>query len=74
MSAYRSLRRVCLFMHALLAIGAAPAFAQTDTNAVGNAVDAFGERVGIEQIGLYSESQVRGFSLSTTGSYRIDGA
>lgn len=38
------------------------------------AEDAFGERIGIEQIGLYSEHQSRGFSLANTGAYRIDGA
>jgi len=51
---------------------AAPAVAQD--NAVRSAVDAFGERTGIEQVGLYSESQVRGFSLTDSGAYRIEGA
>ena len=37
-------------------------------------VDAFGEKVGSEQIGLYNEQQVRGFSLQESGNYRIDGA
>jgi iron complex outermembrane recepter protein len=36
--------------------------------------DAFGRRVGVEQIGLYSESNVRGFSLQDAGNYRIDGS
>ena len=47
-----------------------PAFAQD--SAVANAGDAFGERVGMEQVGLYDEGQVRGFSLEGTGAYRID--
>jgi iron complex outermembrane receptor protein len=38
------------------------------------AEDAFGERVGIDQIGLYGESQARGFDLQSSGAYRIDGA
>lgn len=51
---------------------AAPAAAQD--NAVTSAADAFGERAGIEQSGLYSESQVRGFDLNDSGAYRIDDA
>lgn len=51
---------------------AAPAAAQD--NAVSGAADAFGERVGIEQSGLYNESQVRGFDLNDSGAYRIDEA
>lgn len=38
------------------------------------AADAFGERVGTEQSGLYNESQVRGFDLNDSGAYRIDDA
>lgn len=51
---------------------ATPAIAQD--NALTSAIDAFGERVGIEQSGLYSESQVRGFDLNDSGAYRIDEA
>ena len=51
---------------------AVPAAAQD--NALRSAADAFGERVGTEQSGLYSESQVRGFDLNDSGAYRIDGA
>ncbi len=43
-------------------------------NAVNSAADAFGERVGTEQAGLYTESQVRGFDLNESGAYRIDDA
>ena len=39
-----------------------------------SAADAFGERAGIEQSGLYTESQVRGFDLNDSGAYRIDDA
>lgn len=46
---------------------------QVNSNVVSQAEDAFGERVGTEQLGLYSESQVRGFSLQSAGNYRIDG-
>lgn len=46
---------------------------QVNTSVVSQAEDAFGERIGTEQLGLYSESQVRGFSLQNAGNYRIDG-
>lgn len=51
---------------------ACPAAAQN--SAVKSAADAFGERVGTEQSGLYSETQVRGFNLNDSGAYRIDDA
>ena len=52
----------------------AEVLAQSATNVATVALDAFGEKVGSEQIGLYSEQQVRGFSLQDSGNYRIDGA
>ena len=55
-----------------LVLAAATAAAQD--NAVQSAADAFGERVGTEQSGLYSETQVRGFDLNDSGAYRIDDA
>jgi iron complex outermembrane receptor protein len=53
----------------MLAVAAA-----AQDNAVKSAADAFGERVGAEQAGLYSETQVRGFDLNDSGAYRIDDA
>jgi len=50
------------------------ASAQSATNVATVALDAFGEKVGSEQIGLYSEQAVRGFSLQDSGNYRLDGA
>jgi iron complex outermembrane recepter protein len=38
------------------------------------ATDAFGTRIGDESVGLYSEGQVRGFSLQEAGNYRIEDA
>jgi iron complex outermembrane receptor protein len=60
---------------------AVPALAQSDDegrdapdSAAGSAEDAFGASVGINQVGLYSAYQTRGFDLiSTGGSFRIDG-
>lgn len=40
---------------------------------VSQARDAFGQRIGNEEIGLYTEGQVRGFSLENAGNYRMDG-
>src|SRR5262245_40157697 len=56
---------------ALLLVAAS---ATAQDNAVTTAADAFGERVGTEQAGLYTESQVRGFDLNESGAYRIDDA
>jgi len=57
---------------ALLTSG--PALAQrTDDNAVTQADDAFGNVVGNERLGLYSENEVRGFSPVAAGNVRIEG-
>jgi iron complex outermembrane receptor protein len=67
-------------MHALVLGFVLSLFATTDaaaqsaTNVATVAVDAFGERIGSEQIGLYGEGSVRGFSLQDSGNYRLDGA
>ncbi len=53
---------------------AAAAQAQANGRALEQASDAFGVRIGVEQIGLYSESQVRGLSLQDAGNYRLGGA
>jgi iron complex outermembrane receptor protein len=50
------------------------ATAAAQDSAVESAADAFGERVGTEQSGLYTETQVRGFDLNDSGAYRIDDA
>jgi iron complex outermembrane recepter protein len=46
---------------------------RTDDNAVAQAEDAFGSTVGDEQIGIYSEDNVRGFSPVSAGNVRIEG-
>lgn len=55
-------------------LGAAAGGAAAQDDAVKSAADAFGERVGTEQSGLYGETQVRGFDLNESGAYRIDDA
>ncbi|MGE3336056.1 MAG: TonB-dependent receptor [Rhodospirillaceae bacterium] len=66
--------RKALLASTVLLLPALDALAQSSTNVATVAVDAFGERVGSEQIGLYSEQAVRGFSLQDSGNYRLDGA
>lgn len=34
--------------------------------------DGFGRRIGVEEIGIYSEGNVRGFDLQEAGNFRID--
>ena len=62
----------------LLALAATPLGlvgpAAAQDSAVRTAADAFGERVGTEQSGLYNEGEVRGFDLNDSGAYRIDDA
>ncbi|MEH6415981.1 TonB-dependent receptor domain-containing protein [Pseudomonas sp. CGJS7] len=60
-----------LLMSLGLACGA-PAQAQEDPTQ--SAGDAFGQRIGQESIGLYSESLVRGFNLQEAGNYRLNDA
>lgn len=51
-----------------------PAIAQrADENAAAVAEDAFGTRVGNENVGLYSASSARGFSPQQAGNMRIEG-
>jgi len=52
----------------------APAEAQhTSDNPVASAEDAFGLTLGLESIGLYTPTSVRGFSRQVAGNVRIDG-
>lgn len=52
----------------------APAWAQrVDDNAVADAEDAFGSSIGGEDLGLYSPSDVRGFSPLAAGNVRLEG-
>lgn len=65
-------RNACRCALALLFGTTLAAHAQEDV--VGSASDAFGQRIGQESIGLYSESLVRGFNLQQAGNYRIGDA
>ena len=53
---------------------AQPAVAQrTGDNAIASAQDAFGTSVGDSSIGIYGETDVRGFSPTDAGNLRIEG-
>ncbi len=55
-------------------LAAAPAMAQSSTDsAVENAEDAFGTSTSHENIGVYDENNVRGFSPGTAGNFRMEG-
>src|SRR5512143_1509730 len=68
-------RRAALMLAATIsyASGASTAAAQQNRDATVSAVDAFGETVGVEQIGLYNLSAIRGFNPQNSGAERIDG-
>ena len=58
----------------LLALAASSAAAQsTDTNVVTASTDAFGVAIGVELLGVYGPSQVRGFDPLAAGNARIEG-
>ena len=58
----------------ILLASATPAFGQrANENVVTAADDAFGVSVGNEKIGLYSPTDVRGFSPASAGNIRIEG-
>jgi len=65
--------RISLFLGAAACACVAPPSAALAQDAGGSSDDAFGKLVGLESIGLYDESQVRGFSLENAGNYRIEG-
>jgi iron complex outermembrane receptor protein len=46
---------------------------RVNDNAVAGAEDAFGATIGNERVGLYSSSEVRGFSPITAGNIRLEG-
>jgi iron complex outermembrane recepter protein len=57
-----------------LALAAGEACAQsTDTNVVTASADAFGVSIGVEILGVYGPSQVRGFDPLAAGNARIEG-
>ena len=71
MSRHRHLARCCA---ALALFSGAPALAQrAGENVFDDAEDAFGTRVGVEGVGLYSSRDARGFDPVRAGNIRIEG-
>jgi iron complex outermembrane receptor protein len=70
-----SLRVERLLLGAVASVAlASPAFPQrVDENAIADAEDAFGSNVGGEGLGIYTPSDVRGFSPTDAGNVRIEG-
>jgi len=68
---FRSGLAVSAFVLAGLA-GAAQA-QSVDDNAVKSADDAFGTKVGLEDVGLYNASSARGFNPQDAGNMRLEG-
>jgi iron complex outermembrane recepter protein len=71
-----------LIVTCLLALSSTATSAQTaapastgraDENAITQAEDAFGSSIGTEEVGLYSSSDVRGFSPTRAGNVRVEG-
>lgn len=56
-----------------LVLACASVGASAQSTDEGSSDDAFGRLVGTESIGLYGETQVRGFNLENAGNYRIEG-
>jgi iron complex outermembrane recepter protein len=56
-----------------LLLAPATAFAQDAENAVESAEDAFGTSTRHDQIGVYDEGNVRGFSPGSAGNFRMEG-
>ena len=63
----------CLLMLTALESVATASADTVDNDVVTTAEDAFGLTIGPESLGLYSESQVRGFSPLSAGNARLDG-
>ena len=66
-------RIVPLLSCALLVVPGVAHAQRANENAVASADDAFGSSVGLEQTGIYSDQDTRGFSPSKAGNARIDG-
>lgn len=68
MNVFRDCLRVLVLMLPPTAV-----WAQANANATAGASDAFGFRSGDDAVGIYDETSVRGFSLESAGSYRLEG-
>jgi len=67
-----SLRIVCVLLALLGAVATAEAQNASD-NPIVSADDAFGLTIGLESVGIYSPTYVRGFSPQIAGNVRLEG-
>lgn len=74
MTKYLHPKQLLIAVALALSSGGSHAASGDSDNPTRQADDAFGRRSGIESLGLYSESQVRGFNLQEAGNYRMNGA
>jgi len=72
MGNYRVWSKFSLVLAVLAFVPAALA-QRTDENVTTQSEDAFGRSVGTEQLGIYSQGEVRGFSPIDAGNTRIEG-
>jgi iron complex outermembrane receptor protein len=63
----------CGWLLALVIIARGASAQSTDTNVVTASADAFGVSIGVEALGVYGPSQVRGFDPLAAGNARIEG-
>ena len=63
----------CGWFLALVVLARGAAAQSTDTNVVTASADAFGVSIGVEALGVYGPSQVRGFDPLAAGNARIEG-
>ncbi len=63
----------CIAFTACAALPTGARAQRADENATTSAEDAFGTRVGNENVGLYSQMNARGFSPQQAGNMRIEG-
>lgn len=69
----RSIRRRLLISVCLVAVSSPSLAQRVNENAVSDAEDAFGSNIGGEALGIYTPSDVRGFSPTDAGNVRIEG-
>lgn len=67
------MRRTAVALGALLALADGAVAQRAGESATRAAEDAFGTALGREQLGLYDEEEVRGFSPLAAGNLRLDG-
>src|SRR6516162_11586813 len=66
-------RPSCAWFLVLVVLARGASAQSTEANVVTASADAFGVAIGVEALGIYGPSQVRGFDPLTAGNARIEG-